>query len=107
MTAGVAEYPCTPIVASDRAQRCPEADTFDMVPGVWDGRRRNEHAGKRAQQPQFVRESFWVEVVFDRFAPRVTFIGRPRVDMSEHAAHNLYVVGDGARWFNRSHNQAS
>jgi hypothetical protein len=94
MTAGVAEYPRPPIAAANREQRRTEADAFDVVPRVRDGRRWDEHAGKRAQQSQFIRESFRVEVVFHWLAPCLTFIGRARVDVSEYPAHNLQIVGD-------------
>src|SRR5271156_1075453 len=66
MTAGVAEYSCPAIVATHREQRRTEADAFNVVPRVRNGRRRDEYAGERAQQPQFVRESCWFDVVFNR-----------------------------------------
>src|ERR1700753_304566 len=94
MTAGVAETPRPPVAATNRAQRRPEADAFDMVAGVRDGRRRNEHAGKPTQHPYLIGESSGVEVGFDRLSPCLTFVGRSRVDMSEHAAHYLHIVCD-------------
>src|ERR1700761_3008299 len=118
MAAGVAEYPCTPVAATDREQRHPEAVTFDMIPRVWDGRRWHEHAGKRTQQTHFIRKPSWVDVIVDRFAPHLALIGRARVEMTEHAVHDLHIVCDQrlcrashgvcrAGLFNRSHNEAS
>jgi hypothetical protein len=92
MTTRIAENPCPPIAPPHREQWRTEADTFDVVARVRDGRRGNEHAGKRAQHTQLVRESFWVKVILDWFSPYLAFIGRPRVDVSEEAAHDLHVV---------------
>jgi hypothetical protein len=94
MAARVAEYPRPPIVSTNGAKRRTEADTFDMVTWIWDGCRRDEHTGKRAQQPQFIRESARVEVVLDRFSPHLTFIGSASVDMGEYATHDLHIVSD-------------
>src|SRR5271163_3438912 len=115
MAACVAKYPRSLIVPTNSAQRPTEADTFDMVAGVRDRRRRNEHAGKRAQQSQFIRESAWVDIVLNWFSPNLTFIGSTRVDMGQYAAHGLHIVGDRrlcrrahrAPPLIRSHNQAS
>ena len=92
--AGVAEHPGSAVAAAHREQRHAEGDPFDVVARVGDRRRRQVHARKRAQNLEFLVESDWVQVVLDRLAPRVAFIGRARVDVREDPANDLDVLGD-------------
>ena len=94
VTARVTEHPRPTVAVAHREQRHAEGDTFGVVAGVGDRRRRKVHARIRAQNLQLIGESGWVQVVLDRLAPRVAFIGRARVDVRKDAANDLDILGD-------------
>ena|ERR1700682_522905 len=94
MTTCVAKHPRATITVAHREQRHTEGHAFDMVTGVRDGRGRNEHAGRRTEQPELVGEPGRIEIILDRLAPGVTLIGRSRIDMREDAANDLDIIGE-------------
>ena len=92
--ARVAEHACPTVPAPHREQRHAEGDAFGVVAGVGDGRGRQVDARKRAQHLELSGESDWVQIVLDRFAPGIAFIGCACVDVREDAANDLRIVGD-------------
>ena len=94
MPTGIAEHPRTPIVPTHGEQGHPEGDSLDVVTRVRDGRGGNEHARHRAQQPEFLGEPAWVQVVFDGFTPSTAFIGGAGINMGEDAPDDLHIVSN-------------
>jgi hypothetical protein len=94
VAAGISEHPRATVAAAHREERYPEGDTFGMIARIGDGRGRHEDARERAQRLELVSESDWVQIVLDRFAPGIAFVGCARVDVRKDSANDLQIVGD-------------